>query len=256
MTTVLIDGDIVSYRCAAASENEEFNIAWARAQDLMTRITAETNASEYEIYLTGSDNFRYSIYPDYKANRTQPRPKWLEEIRENFIVNYKAKLTCGYEADDALAIRHTELGENSVIASIDKDMRQLPGWFYSWEIRGTSVNGKPWVRPAELVQITPTEGLKSFYRGLLIGDRSDNIIGVQGIGEVKAAKWIDPLTTELEMFDTVRTLYEDDDRLYINGQLMWLLRKEGKYWHPPNGRTLDLKASSLVLLEQPQEDGQ
>lgn len=252
MTVLLLDADHVSYRAAASAENEELHIAIARAEETLSKILVQTDADSYEAYLTGTNNFRYNIFPEYKANRTAPRPKHLEPLREYFVLNWKFKVTDGYEADDAVAIRATELEDNFIVASLDKDLRQIPGKFFSWEIAGTT-HGKQWVKPAELTYITPLEGLRNFYKGLLIGDKSDNIIGVDGIGPVKAGKFLDSARTEEDMFDTVRMLYEDDRRMLLNGQLMWLLREEGAIW--PNGQKLGLEASLSVPSEVPQEDG-
>ena len=76
MTTALIDGDIVAYRCAAASENEPKEVALLRANDLVCRILEETDSEKHIVYLTGSNNFRYHYNPEYKANRKDtPRPR-------------------------------------------------------------------------------------------------------------------------------------------------------------------------------------
>ena len=252
MTILLLDFDHITYRAAASAENESLAIAIARAEDTFKRVLIETDADEYEAYLTGTNNFRYKIFPSYKANRTAPRPKHLEALREHFVVNWKAKVTDGYEADDAVAIRATECKDGFIVASLDKDLRQIPGKFYSWEIAGTT-HGKQWVKPAELVYISPLEGLRTFYKSLLIGDKSDNIIGVEGIGPVKAGKFLDNMKTEQDMFDVVRMLYDDDKRMLLNGQLMWLLREEGAVW--PNGLMLGLGASLSAHLEAPPEGG-
>lgn len=105
----------------------------------------------------------------------------------------------------------------------------IPGYHYSWPIMR---NGEV-VREGRIYEVSEIEGLKSFYRSLLIGDRVDNIIGVAGIGKVKAAQRIDPLETEEEMFQVVRDLYADDDRLLMNGRCLWILREEGAVWEFP-----------------------
>src|SRR5687768_11712302 len=101
--TALIDGDIVAYRCAAATENETEDIAKWQVSEMMNRILHETNALGYKCFLTGSDNFRYSIYPDYKANRRDmPRPRWLQHVRSHLVTTWNATVTDGIEADDAM----------------------------------------------------------------------------------------------------------------------------------------------------------
>lgn len=115
MTTVLVDGDIISYRCAASCLRqgvcvEPVEIAQMRVNDLMYRIIQETEATQYEVYIGGIDNFRYSIYPEYKANRKDiVKPAWLEACREQLVVEWGAKIVNGMETDDMLGIRQTQM---------------------------------------------------------------------------------------------------------------------------------------------------
>ena len=115
MTTALIDGDLVVYRCAASCEKqgiliEPLEIALARVDELMRRILYEVGAVTYQVFLTGSNNFRYKYNPDYKANRRDTkRPEWLEPCREHLIVKWNAQLSDGCEADDMLSIAQTKL---------------------------------------------------------------------------------------------------------------------------------------------------
>ena len=96
----LIDGDLVAYRCAASAANDPVEIAFARIDNLVNRLIHETNSVNHRIYLTGGNNFRKEIYPEYKANRTQEPPKWLQDCREHLVLYWKAKISDGNEADD------------------------------------------------------------------------------------------------------------------------------------------------------------
>lgn len=107
---VLIDADIVAYRCAVANEKSDVGIALWQVDEMMKRIIEDTEAASYEAFLTGSDNFRYSIYPDYKANRKDmTKPQWLGAIREHLVTRWGATVTSGHEADDSIASRQTQL---------------------------------------------------------------------------------------------------------------------------------------------------
>ena len=66
----LIDGDLVLYRCAASAENDPFEIAKSRVNELLDQILVAIGATEYRFFLSGKKNFRKAIYPEYKANRT------------------------------------------------------------------------------------------------------------------------------------------------------------------------------------------
>ena len=57
----LIDGDIVVYRGAMSAEKEEQWVALARADQMIQDILADTGATSYNVYLTGTANFRRAV---------------------------------------------------------------------------------------------------------------------------------------------------------------------------------------------------
>ena len=228
----LVDGDIVAYRCAATCENESFRIAAYRMEDMLFDIFASVKAKEYKIYLTGKDNFRYTIDPMYKFNRKDvPRPIHLQACQEYLITKYKAIVTDGIEADDALGIeqclhlKNEEIStviscdqpQHTVICSIDKDLLQIPGHHWNFVKKESRI-------------ISSIQGLRHFYKQLLIGDTSDNIFGVKGIGKVKAGYHLDSIETEEEMYNIVKNLYNDDIRFHMNCNTLWIQQKEGELW--------------------------
>lgn len=209
--TGLVDGDIACYRCAASAENEPEEIAILRLDTLMKNILSQEE--NHLTFLTGSNNFRYNINKEYKANRKdKPKPIHLAACHQYLLQEYGAIITEGYEADDALGFNQTE---DTVIFSIDKDLLMIPGHHYNFVKN-------------EFTEVLPMEGIKTFYRQLLIGDVTDNIYGVDGIGKVKASRLIDHLETEEEMFKVVREKYNDDERFYMNADCLWIWRKENE----------------------------
>lgn len=227
----LIDGDLVAFRCAATAENEDEIVAHVRTNDFMEKLVLETGATEVYCYLSGKDNFRYNLFPEYKANRIgKYRPKWEKSSKEFLVDAWNATWFDGGEADDALAIEQTKHGDNSIIVSIDKDMAQVPGWHYRWEQLRKGVV----VKEASKFYVTPIEGLRNFYRQLIIGDSADGIQGVPGSGP-KAAEILDDCSTEEEMFITVRNMYDCDEAMLMNGRVLWLMRHPGQLWEFPSG---------------------
>ena len=175
----LLDFDIVCYRCSATAENDEEWIAVARTKELIETILAEVNATEYKLFLSGTNNFRKVIYPEYKANRTKPKPKHLNTCKQYGVEEWSAIWTNGYEADDALGIAQDKFLEgDTIICSIDKDLRQIPGEHYNFVKKARDY-------------ISQENGLRSFYTQLLVGDPGDNIRGCSGIGKAKAPKILD-----------------------------------------------------------------
>jgi 5'-3' exonuclease len=108
---VLIDADIVAYRCACTCEEETTGeVVLFRVNDLMGRIIQSVDADSFVGYLSGGSNFRKEIDPEYKANRKdKPKPKWLERCREHLVTNWDCIITDGIEADDALGMQQTFL---------------------------------------------------------------------------------------------------------------------------------------------------
>lgn len=228
MTTALIDADLVAYRVSATvQEHEPFELCQQRIDVLMQNILDGVNAKTYRAFLTGKDNFRKKVNPEYKANRKDTVPPfYLQDCRKYLVESWNAEIVDGIEADDALGIHQFD---DTIICSLDKDLLMIPGNHFSWQISGTS-SGKEWVREATLTETSALDGLRKLYKQALIGDTADNIIGVTGIGKVKAAKIIDTIDTEQEMLDTVREMYGDDDRFVMNMQCLYILHNEAEFW--------------------------
>lgn len=226
MTTALIDGDLVAYRCAAVNENAEAGLACWQTDQMIATILEEVNADNWFIYLSGENNFRYQIWSEYKANRRNlPRPKHLEAVREYLVLQHLASICDGYEADDALAMATRRLGTDSVeICSLDKDLLQIPGRHYNF------------VRKEFLV-VSEFDGLFNFYIQLLVGDQSDNIRGCPGIGKAKAPRLLEGCTNESEFIQCCWQAFSragvSEADFIRDAKLLYILREEGDAWRPP-----------------------
>jgi len=227
---VLIDGDIVAYRAAFSTQDKFPKDAIAKCDELMDYILGKTlifaRPDEYEVFLTGGNNFRFEIAKSapYKGNRKGEKPIHLPLVRDHMVNKWGATVSDGEEADDLIGIAATKYGPDTVVASIDKDMLQIPCRHFNF-VRN------------EWVDVSELEGTKFFYKQILTGDSADNIIGLHGIGPKKAATLIDELNTEEEMWDCVVKMYDGDvDRVVENARLLWLRRKEGEIWEQPEAR--------------------
>lgn len=238
----LIDGDLIAYRCAASCEKqgvvtEDLGIAQARAHDLLVRILKTNGSDDYMMFLSGDNNFRKQVNPEYKANRKDmKRPEYLDAMKAWLTDQWKAVTIDGLEADDLLAIELTKDPENRVVCSLDKDLRQVPGWHYSWEISGTSTTGKQWIRPEEKLLVSPSEGSFNFYWQMVMGDASDNVFGFDGKARQKVPKFLESWYHDMqhmsdeERFAFVRDKYGDDNRFLMNGTCLWILRYLEDNW--------------------------
>jgi len=217
MAIALIDADLVAFRCAATvQEHEPLDVAVYRVDVLMRQILEATESEQYKAFLTGRGNFRKIINTEYKANRKDKEPPfYLQDCREYLIKEWNAVVSDGIEADDLLGIEQTD---ETVVCSLDKDLLMIPGVHFNWN-------------KVEYTHVDQLTGLRTFYKQMLVGDRSDNVFGVDKIGPVKAAKAIDHLETEQEMFDTVLALYDDEySRFIMNAQCLWIMQNEGETW--------------------------
>ena len=228
---ILIDGDIIAYRCAFGSKNQRLVEALDAVDELILYILDEcsfkTGNKDHKIYLTGGGNFRneFAKTAVYKGNRkSAEKPAHLADIREHLQEVWWAEVSMGEEADDLIAKAATEFGEDGVIASVDKDMLQIPAYHFN-------------ITKATWKKVREQDGLHYFYTQILTGDSADNIVGLYNIGPKKAEKILDGASTEEELWDKAIKAYEgDEDRVVENARLLWLRRYEGEIWQPPHMR--------------------
>ena len=224
MAHILIDGDIIGYRIGFSTEEENEKIVISRvATFIETMLWEDLEAETYQGYLTGKENFRYDIArtAPYKGNRTAPKPKHLQLIRDYLVSAWDFQVSVGQEADDSIAIEHTARNNESIIASIDKDFLQLRGNHWNFVKK-------------EMTFVTEEEAIKNFYRQVLTGDRVDNIIGLKGIGPVKADKILQGCESGTEMYLACIEAYGGaEERVIENCGLLWLRRTVGEIWQPP-----------------------
>lgn len=236
MTKLLCDFDLFAYRSAASAENSELEVAIGYMENLLDHCVEELNATTFQGFLSGSSNFRYNIFPEYKANRRNtPKPRHLEGCRQYLIEKYNAVVSEGCEADDLMGVAQCAqtAKEPTIIVSLDKDMLQVPGWHYSWHIEGGTPD-KRWVKEAKLQEITPVEGARHFYTQMLTGDSTDGIKGCSGVGKVGAARMLSsPELTEEDMFNIVRDAYGNDEEMEMNGACLHIWRNMGDIWKMP-----------------------
>lgn len=221
MTTALIDGDILLYRIGFASEDSEEWIAAARIQELFESIITNTRADSFRLFLTptNKDVFRYTFYPEYKANRPA-KPKHYAFLRQYCLDNLAAEVKSGYEADDLLGIAQSADMDNTVICTIDKDLFQVGGNFYNF------VKNK-------FIFISPEDAPAFYYQQCLTGDNTDNIPGLRGIGPSRAQKYIGELRNPEDLILHCLKKWEDSGKTVedfcLTSRLVYVLRKENQY---------------------------
>jgi 5'-3' exonuclease len=175
--TFAVDADIVAYRCAAACEDETEQVLYSTIDSFISNFVNATKIKKLALCLSGNKIFRSDIAKTkpYKGNRDKIiRPKYLPEAKQFIRNELKGVSLPEYEADDLIATLMT-LSKHVAHAGIDKDIKQIPGWHfnfvkYTWDYV-----------PVEAATL-------QLFRQICSGDSSDNIPGLAGIGEKKAAK--------------------------------------------------------------------
>ena len=220
----LLDADILCYRVGFATNDEHENTAIETMavflEDLL--MFDLIDCEEHELFLTGKVNYRndIAVTAPYKGNRKDvKKPIHLPLLREYLQTAWAASVSDGQEADDDIAIRATELGDDCIIVSIDKDFMQVPGWHYNFVKK-------------EKKYVTPEEGLRFFYKQILTGDNADNIKGIHRVGDVKATKMLADAKTEQELYACCVEAM-GAERVLENARLLWLRRQPNQLWEPP-----------------------
>ncbi len=141
-----------------------------------------------------------TLQPDYKANRTETPGDLVKQIP--FIkewtraMGYLGIEKDGVEADDliaAYALTHADTGDEVIIVSADKDLGQLVGPRISQLLPPPTANPRLGWRRLDSGGIEAKFGVapKCIPDYLaLIGDASDNIPGLGGVGPKTAVKWL------------------------------------------------------------------
>lgn len=230
ITKALVDGDVIVYRSAFATQDKPPGETEDVIDQLMEHFINQTvvfpTEDNFKTYITGRGNFRYEIAKtaEYKGNRRDvAKPLHYQHARDYLMDKWDATLVEGKEADDAIATEaHIGSLETTVIISVDKDFNTVPTWRYDFA-KGTWEYYDAW------------KSLLFFYQQILEGDRVDNIKGIKGVGPKKAQKLLEGATTEEELFQKCLDAYEGDyDRVVENARLLHLQRYEDELWSPPD----------------------
>jgi DNA polymerase-1 len=181
--TALVDGDYFAYSVAVAHDEDDYIEFHDRLTMEVRKAVKAAFCSDFLICLScpREENFRRDHYPAYKAFRDdKPAPALLGDAKEILGKMGPVRELPRMEADDVMGILATDgTIESPVIVSIDKDMRQVPGLHFN-----PRTDDFP-------VRVTEEEGYRLLLLQWLKGDPSDGYPGIYGVGEKKAAKWLD-----------------------------------------------------------------
>jgi DNA polymerase-1 len=251
-TTLLIDADVLAFEAAVVAEESiewkeemwtvhaDMALAKARVVNRVEEFKDMMKTNSVTMCLTDRANFRRILNPDYKANRSKSRlPIILRQVKQWIIEELDGQMWANLEADDIISILATdkEMDEETIIISIDKDFKSVPGIFYDY-------NKGEYHQPSE------EEADNYHLVQTIAGDHTDGYSGVPGIGVTRAERLLEK---DGYSWETVTKCYEkaglsEQDAL-TNAWMARLLRADNysfrtntikKLWTPRNYQTKDI----------------
>ncbi|WP_020521214.1 DNA polymerase I [Catelliglobosispora koreensis] len=204
-TLLLLDGHSLAYRAFFALPVENFstttgqhtNAVYGFTSMLINVLRDEKPTHIAVAFDVSRQSFRTEKYTEYKAGRSETPQDFkgqvslVQEVLDALKIRHVQME--GYEADDIIATmsrQASEAGFKVLITSGDRDAMQLVNDNVTllYPVRGVS----------ELFRMTPAAVTEKYgvspaqYRDLaaLVGESSDNLPGVPGVGPKTAAKWI------------------------------------------------------------------
>jgi len=258
--TLLIDADVLAFEASVIAEESiewkeemwtvhaDMALAKARIVNRVEEFKNKLQADDIVMALTDRANYRRILNPDYKSNRSKSRlPIILKQVKKWIIEEMDGQLWPNLEADDVISILATDkkMDEETIIVSIDKDFKSVPGIYYDFNKDETHHVSQEDADRYHLIQT-------------LTGDATDGYSGVPKVGAVTAKRLLEKEGYE---WDVVKNCYEkagltENDAL-MNAWMARLLQADNycfrtntikKLWTPRNYQTKDiLKISPQVL---------
>ncbi len=253
----LLDGMALAYRAYFSfisrplinSRGENTSAIFGFVNTLMKILNVDRPEHIAVVFDTKEPTFRHKMFGPYKATREkmpEDMAGQLDKLKEVVrAFNVPGLELPGFEADDVmgtLARMAERSGIETYLVTGDKDFMQLisplirmykPGkQGDDWEILDErAVTAKFGVRPALVTEVLA-----------IIGDKSDNVPGVRGIGDKTAI----PLVQE---FETLENLYRNLDRIPQKGVRQKLADGEATAYLSRKLVTIDTSAPVNVAID-------
>lgn len=257
-----LDADVIRYEVPFAAETgwkhktEDFSPdnfpPWDYTQDILhqrlEQIRFGCQADEIVLYMTEGETFRYSIAKrkPYKSNRQKTKPFHFDNLTVYLRDVLGANIVTHLEADDAIAMAQVASGYKDVIASRDKDLRQVRGKFHSWELGNQGsfsedITTEGWIKLAPKKDKIVGTGYSFFLSQVLTGDPADTTPGLPGTGPVAAFEMLNGKTPAQQLAavqEAYRGVYGPswETELLEQWQLHWLIRRYNEDGSPQLGQ--------------------
>ncbi|MFB6365492.1 DNA polymerase I [Paenibacillus elgii] len=199
---ILIDGNSIAYRAFFAlpllsnSKGLHTNAVYGFTTMLLKLLEEQKPTHFLVAFDAGKATFRHKDYAEYKGGREKTPPELSEQfpLLRDLLGSFGIRQfeLDGYEADDIIGtltrIADEKSGIEVVVVTGDKDMLQLASGQVTIALTRKGISEVELFDPAHIEE---TYGLKPHQiidlKGLM-GDTSDNIPGIPGVGEKTALK--------------------------------------------------------------------
>lgn len=281
---VAVDADIIQYEVAFAAEaywkhkHKEmgvevdgpppFDVVETMLLGRLEQICEDAGGGNPLLFFTGKNNYRNHLAKtnEYK-NRETSRPFHYKNVKAYLQSRYDWEQEDWFEADDLIKLTMIKNPGKYICASRDKDLHQIPGRHYGWEL-----GKQPSFGPIDIDELGFLKlirkpkgtkllggGEKYFYAQMLMGDRTDSIEGIEGTGNVTAFSLLSPLETVEELQSTVFGVYvkafdnKATDRFLETGNLLRMAEDvdddftQVKLWNPLSTKAqwMDVKTGEI-----------
>lgn len=219
---LIVDGSNMAFRAHCAypplndPEGNPCSAIFGTLKLLRTLVASYPEASRVVVtFDTAKSAYRKGLFPEYKAQRSEPgaldrvnRAAYNAQLPNliavvSLLVNTATSTTL--EADDIVAWLAASVDpENVVVSSTDKDLYQLVSprvKIVDAFRRETDPTGQCEITTENFLKVTGVPIHQYIDARRMIGDKSDNIKGIIGIGPVKSAKL-------LAQYGSIEKMYE------------------------------------------------
>jgi 5'-3' exonuclease len=227
----LIDLDtlvyIIAYRQFTNGNRDNKELVKTHIKEFISTILVNTRADYVALAYQGKGhtNFRKSIYPDYKSTRPES-PEFIVCWKEYILSVYEelgaVKLNI-IETDDWNSIGYYKFKDKYEVITVssDKDLEQVPGEHYN-------------PNRNESHYVTPLQAYYCLCIQQLMGDRTDSIEGIDGVGVSKASKILNSKSIvgeeQLKIFNAYKIAYDLEGYYqYLKTKFLVTLLKSDKF---------------------------
>jgi DNA polymerase-1 len=216
MELYLVDGHALAFRAYYAfsrqplvnSKGEETGAVYGFVNSMLTLVESRRPRYLAVVFDSPGKTFRHDKYEDYKANRSETPESFLAQLPLIYsaleAMNIPQFAMQGFEADDLIATltRRFEKEVPVRVVTGDKDLLQLVNDRVHVIRPGKSTVLETEVDPGGLQDFMGLRADQIVDYLALMGDSSDNIPGVRGVGQKTALKL-------LQEFDSLDGLYDN-----------------------------------------------